>query len=39
MILFDFQNSGQQYAILSQSNQHQAPAQYIQIAAPQVSEV
>jgi nuclear transcription factor Y gamma len=31
-------NSGQQYAILSQSNQHQAPAQYIQIAAPQVSE-
>jgi nuclear transcription factor Y gamma len=29
-------NSGQQYAILSQSNQHQAPAQYIQIAAPQV---
>jgi len=31
-------NSGQQYAILSQSNQIQAQPQYIQIAAPQVSE-
>ncbi len=33
------QNSGQQYAILSQSNQLQQSAQYIQIAAPQVNEV
>ncbi|UJR31440.1 hypothetical protein I4U23_018933 [Adineta vaga] len=31
-------NSGQQYAILSQPNQIQSPAQYIQIAAPQVAE-
>ncbi|CAF1221980.1 unnamed protein product [Rotaria sordida] len=31
-------NSGQQYAVLSQSNQIQAPAQYIQIAPPQMSE-
>jgi len=31
-------NSGQQYAILSQSNQIQGQAQYIQIAAPQMSE-
>jgi hypothetical protein len=31
-------NSGQQYAILSQPNQLQASAQYIQIAAPQVTE-
>jgi nuclear transcription factor Y gamma len=31
-------NSGQQYAILSQSNQLQTPAQYFQIAAPQVTD-
>ncbi|CAF1131399.1 unnamed protein product [Rotaria sordida] len=31
-------NSGQQYAVLSQSNQIQVPAQYIQIAPPQMSE-
>ncbi|CAF0951916.1 unnamed protein product [Adineta steineri] len=31
-------NSGQQYAILSQPNQMQTPAQYIQIAAPQMTE-
>jgi nuclear transcription factor Y gamma len=31
-------NSGQQYAILSQSNQMQTPTQYIQIAAPQMTE-
>ncbi|CAF4061347.1 unnamed protein product [Rotaria sp. Silwood2] len=33
-----FMNSGQQYAVLSQQNQIQAPAQYIQIAASQVAE-
>jgi len=32
-------NSGQQYAILSQSNQVQTQPQYIQIAPPQVSDV
>jgi nuclear transcription factor Y gamma len=31
-------NSSQQYAILSQSNQMQTPTQYIQIAAPQMTE-
>ena len=33
------QNSGQQYAILSQSNQVQTQPQYIQVAPPQVSDV
>jgi hypothetical protein len=33
------QNSGQQYAFLSQPNQMQTSAQYIQIAAPQMTEV
>lgn len=32
-------NSGQQYAILSQPNQLQTQAQYIQIATPQVSDI